>query len=46
MYKCSEDTEEELKVELTEDLKSKKLTRDEVELTIKDLKAGKSPGCD
>ena len=46
MYKCSEDMEEELEVELTEDLKSREPMREEVELAIKDLKVGKSPGCD
>ena len=46
MYKCSEGTEEELEVELTEDLKSRELMRKEVELAIKDLNIGKSPGCD
>ena len=46
MYKCSEDTEEELEVELTEDLKSRELMREEVELAIKDHKFEKSPGCD
>ena len=38
MYKCSKDMEEELEVELTEDLKSRELMREEVELAIKDLK--------
>ena len=38
MYKCSEDMEEELEVELKEDLKSREPMREEVELAIKDLK--------
>ena len=46
MYKCSEDMVEELEAELTEDLKSREPMREEVELAIKDLKVGKSPGCD
>ena len=46
MYKCSEDMEEELEVELTEDLKIREPMREEVEFAIKDLKVGKSPGCD
>ena len=45
-YKCSEDIEEELEVELAEDLKSRELMREKIELAIKDLKVGKSPGCD
>ena len=46
MYRCSEDMEEELKVELAEDLKSREPMREEVELAIKDLSVGKLPGCD
>ena len=46
MYKCAEDTEEELEVELVEDLNSREPLREEVELAIKELKVGKSPGCD
>ena len=46
MFKCSEDMEEELEVQLTEDLKSREPMKVEVELAIKDLKVGKSPGCD
>ena len=34
MYKCSEDMEEELEVELTEDLKSREPMREEIELGI------------
>ena len=37
MYKCAEDTEEELEVELVEDLKSREPLREEVELAIKKL---------
>lgn len=46
MYKRTEDTEEELEVELMEDPNSRQPLREEAELAIKELKVGKSPGCD
>ena len=46
MYKCAEDTGEELEFEHVEDLNSGQPLREEVELAIKEIKVGKSPGCD
>ena len=44
--KREKNMDEELEVELTEDLNNREPMRGEIELAIKYLKAGKSPGCD